>query len=90
MVFVVDHDVDIFDMEKVLWAISTHCRPEEDVIIFPRLSTTSIDPTANQLEGTSSFWTAGLGIDGTTPFGVPVPELVTVPGVEAVNLDEED
>lgn len=90
IVIVVDNDVDIFDMEKVLWAIATRCRPDEDVIIFPRLSTTSIDPTAKQLEGTASFWTAGLGIDATTPFGEPVPEVVTVPGVETVSLDGED
>ena len=89
-VIVVDTDVDIFDMDKVLWAISTRCRMDEDLIVFPRLSTTTIDPTAEQLEGTSSFWTAGLGIDATLPFGVPAEETVSVFGVEKITLDEEN
>jgi 4-hydroxy-3-polyprenylbenzoate decarboxylase/2,5-furandicarboxylate decarboxylase 1 len=90
MVVVVDNDVDVFDMEKVLWAISTRCRMDEDLIVFPRLSTTTIDPTAEQLEGTSSFWAAGLGIDATLPFGAPVEETVNVIGVEKVSLNVKD
>jgi 2,5-furandicarboxylate decarboxylase 1 len=90
MVIVVDNDVDIFDMEKVLWAVATRCRMDEDLIVFPRLSTTTIDPTADQLEGTASFWAAGMGMDATVPFGAPIEETVSVPGVEKISLDEED
>jgi UbiD family decarboxylase len=89
-VIVVDTDVDVFDMEKVLWAVATRCRMDQDLIVFPRLSTTTIDPTAEQLEGTSSFWAAGLGIDATLPFGVPVEETVSVVGLEKISLDGED
>jgi 2,5-furandicarboxylate decarboxylase 1 len=86
MVIVVDDDVDVFDMEKVLWAVATRCRMDEDIIIFPRLSTTTIDPTADQFEGSPSFWATGLGIDATVPFGAPIEETVRVPGVEKVRL----
>ena len=39
IIIVVDDDVDIYDMEKVMWAVATRSRPEEDVVVFPRLST---------------------------------------------------
>lgn len=89
IIIVVDDDVDIFDMEKVMWAVATRSRPEEDVVVFPRLSTSGMDPSAFRLEGTDSFWNSGLGIDATKPYGQPFPEVVEVPGVDKVNLDEE-
>ena len=89
IIIVVDDDVDIFDMEKVLWAVATRSQPDEDVIIYPRLNTSGMDPSARRIEGTDSFWNAGLGIDATKPFGQPFPEDVTVPGVEKVTLDKE-
>jgi 4-hydroxy-3-polyprenylbenzoate decarboxylase/2,5-furandicarboxylate decarboxylase 1 len=88
-IIVVDDDVDIYDMEKVMWAVATRSRPEEDVVIFPRLSTSGMDPSAFRLEGTDSFWNSGLGIDATKPYGQPFPEVVEIPGVDEVNLDEE-
>jgi 2,5-furandicarboxylate decarboxylase 1 len=90
IIVVVDDDVDIYDMEKVMWAVATRSRPEEDVVIFPRLSTSGMDPSAFRLEGTDSFWNSGLGIDATKPFGQPFPEVVEIPGVDEVNLDEEN
>jgi 2,5-furandicarboxylate decarboxylase 1 len=88
VIIVVDDDVDIYDMEKVMWAVATRSRPEEDVVIFPRLSTSGMDPSAFRLEGTDSFWNSGLGIDATKPYGQPFPDVVEVPGVDKVNLDE--
>jgi 2,5-furandicarboxylate decarboxylase 1 len=89
IIIVVDDDVDIYDMEKVMWAVATRSRPEEDVVVFPRLSTSGMDPSAFRLEGSDSFWNSGLGIDATRPYGQPFPEVVEVPGVDKVNLDEE-
>jgi len=89
IIIVVDDDVDIYDMEKVMWAVATRSRPEEDVVVFPRLSTSGMDPSAFRLEGTDSFWNSGLGIDATKPYGQPFPEVVEIPGVDKVNLDEE-
>ena len=89
IIIVVDDDVDIYDMEKVMWAVATRSRPEEDVVVFPRLSTSGMDPSAFRLEGTDSFWNSGLGIDATKPYGQPFPDVVEIPGVDKVNLDEE-
>ncbi|HET9549790.1 MAG TPA: UbiD family decarboxylase, partial [Candidatus Binatia bacterium] len=74
---VVDDDVDIFDMEKVWWAIATRTQADEDVIIFPRVVATAMDPSVRKLRVGSS-----LGIDATKPFGQRFPEIVKVPGVE--------
>jgi 2,5-furandicarboxylate decarboxylase 1 len=89
IIIVVDDDIDIYDMEKVMWAVATRSRPEEDVVVFPRLSTSGMDPSAFRLEGTDSFWNSGLGIDATKPYRQPFPDVVEIPGVDKVNLDEE-
>lgn len=80
---VVDDDVDIFDMEKVWWAITTRTQADEDVIVFPRVVATAMDPSARKLRVGSS-----LGIDATVPFGQSFPEIVTVPGADKVSLDD--
>jgi len=83
IIIVVDDDVDIYDMEKVLWAVATRSQPAEDVIVFPRLAGSSMDPTAGRTRVTSA-----MGIDATKPFGEPFPEIVKVPGAEDISLDE--
>jgi 2,5-furandicarboxylate decarboxylase 1 len=80
---VVDDDVDIYDMEKVLWAIATRTQADEDVVIFPRLVATAMDPSVHKLRVGS-----GLGIDATKAFGRPFPEMVKVPGSDTVSLDD--
>ena len=70
-------------MEKVLRAVATRSQPDEDVVIFPRLTETKMDPSVRKL-GVG----AGLGIDATKPFGEAFPEMVTVPGVNYILLDE--
>jgi len=83
IIIVVDDDVDIYDMEKVLWAIATRTQADEDVVIFPRLVATAMDPSVHKLRVGS-----GLGIDATKPFGRPFPEIVKVPGADTVSLDD--
>src|SRR6266480_3931080 len=80
---VVDDDVDIFDMEKVWWAIATRTQADEDIIIFPRVVATAMDPSVRKLRVGSS-----LGIDATKPFGQRFPEIVKVPGADSVSLND--
>jgi UbiD family decarboxylase len=80
---VVDDDVDITDMEKVWWAIATRTQADEDVIVFPRVVATAMDPSVRKLRVGSS-----LGIDATVPFGQRFPEIVKVPGADKVSLDD--
>jgi 2,5-furandicarboxylate decarboxylase 1 len=80
---VVDDDVDIYDMEKVIWAIATRTQADEDIVIFPRLVATAMDPSVRKFRVGSS-----LGIDATKPFGQPFPEMVSVPGADTVSLED--
>jgi 4-hydroxy-3-polyprenylbenzoate decarboxylase/2,5-furandicarboxylate decarboxylase 1 len=80
---VVDDDVDITDIEKVWWAITTRTQADEDVIVFPRVVATAMDPSVRKLRVGSS-----LGIDATVPFGQRFPEIVKVPGADKVSLDD--
>lgn len=80
---VVDDDVDITDMEKVWWAITTRTQADEDVIVFPRVVATAMDPSVRKLRVGSS-----LGIDATVPFGQCFPEIVKVPGADKVSLED--
>jgi 2,5-furandicarboxylate decarboxylase 1 len=61
---VVDDDVDIFDMDKVLLAVSTRTRPAEDIVILPNVSAVGLDPAAPDRVN------AAVGIDATVPVGV--------------------
>ncbi|MFQ5852652.1 MAG: UbiD family decarboxylase [Candidatus Binatia bacterium] len=83
IIVVVDDDVDIYDMEKVLWAVATRSQPDEDVVIFPRLVGSAMDPSVKKLRVS-----AGLGIDATKPLGQPFPEMVAVPGVDDASLED--
>jgi UbiD family decarboxylase len=83
IIIVVDDDVDLYDMEKVMWAVATRCRPEDDVIVFPRLVGSQLDPSAKRIG-----WGSGLGIDATRPVGEPFPQVVEIPGVENVSFEE--
>jgi 4-hydroxy-3-polyprenylbenzoate decarboxylase len=43
-VVVVDEDVDIYDMDDVLWAVMTRCDPERDISIIKRAWSGPLDP----------------------------------------------
>ena len=92
-VITVDDDIDIRNIEKVMWAVMTRFQPAEDVIIIPNLNEIALDPSGPWGSGLSMDRTdssgpelnaSGMGIDATRPFGRPFPEIVRVPGVENV------
>ena len=78
-VIVVDEDVDVYNLENVLWAVSNRSQPDQDVMILPRLLGGPLDPSA-----ASHRTTAVMGIDATTPIDRPFPEMVEIPGVDKV------
>jgi len=41
----VDHDVDPFDLNQVMWALSTRTRAS-DIIVIPNMALVSVDPAA--------------------------------------------
>ena len=78
-VIVVDEDVDVYNLENVLWAVSNRSQPDQDVMILPHLLGGPLDPSAPSHRTTSV-----MGIDATTPIDRPFPEMVEIPGMEKV------
>lgn len=44
-VFLVDEDVDPFDMNDVLWALNTRCQGDQDIITIPGVRCHPLDPS---------------------------------------------
>ncbi len=77
LAIIVDSDIDIYDLEKVMWAVSTHSQPGEDVVIIPKVAGSRIDPSSIE-PGIVDL----MGIDATRPFGREFPPKVVNPGSE--------
>jgi len=57
---VVDDDVNVHDMDEVLWAVTTRADPARDSIIIDRTPTDTLDPSSPLVNLGSK-----LGIDAT-------------------------
>lgn len=62
VVIVVDETVDPFDLNQVMWAISTKFNPADDLVVLPNMSVLSLDPGSNPKGITHK-----MIIDATTP-----------------------
>ena len=80
-VIVVDEDIDVSDSVDVEWAVSNRMQPDRDIIIVPRLTMSTLDPSVPEARN-SAVW----GIDATRPMGKSKKfEKVVVPGVEDID-----
>ncbi len=59
-VYVVDHDIDIFNDQRVQWAVGTRCQADRDVMIVGHVRGSDLDPS-DPFDGV----TAKMGIDAT-------------------------
>jgi UbiD family decarboxylase len=73
----VDSDVDIFNDQEVLWAISTRTQPLVDTFVIPEAMGSPLDPTVGK-QGTRTL-TSRMGIDATKPVAEPFSEVCEVP-----------
>jgi 2,5-furandicarboxylate decarboxylase 1 len=78
-VIVVDDDIDIFNYEKVLWAIIFRAQPAEDFLIASGIAGGPLDPSVLEKDVTSV-----VGIDATRPHGRPFPEVINIPGLDKI------
>src|SRR6476619_892182 len=62
-VIVVDDDVDIFNMNDVMWAIATRVRAEKDIVLIPGAKGAILDPSSDP----ETFTLTKMGIDATRP-----------------------
>jgi 2,5-furandicarboxylate decarboxylase 1 len=73
-VVVVDEDIDIFDINDVMWAIATRVRAEKDVVLVPRAKSAILDPTSDP----ETFTVTKMGIDATKPHGKDFAERLVI------------
>jgi 4-hydroxy-3-polyprenylbenzoate decarboxylase len=60
IIIVVDHDIDVHNINQVIWAVASNVDPQRDVVIIPGSHTDQLDP-ATPIPGYGSK----LGIDAT-------------------------
>ena len=79
---VVDPDVNVRDLDQVLWALYTRCQPSADVMIFPPMVGAPLDPSAPVHRHSSK-----MGFDCTVPLGESRERYnrVIVPGADQVS-----
>ncbi|HET7848898.1 MAG TPA: UbiD family decarboxylase [Pseudolabrys sp.] len=73
-VIVVDDDVDIFDMNDVMWAVATRVRAEKDIFFIPGAKAAILDPTSDP----ETFTVTKMGIDATRPAGRDFAERLVI------------
>ncbi|MBK8147995.1 MAG: UbiD family decarboxylase [Acidobacteria bacterium] len=79
-VVLVNDDIDIFDEQKVLWAIATRAQMDRDAFIFQDLEGSSLDPS---LTGGVSQ-TSKIGVNATWKSNPPTPNMVPAEVLEKV------
>src|SRR5215470_9855257 len=73
-VIVVDDDVDVFDMNDVLWAVATRVRAEKDIVLVPGAKGAILDPISDP----ENFTLTKMGIDATRPHGRDFAERLVI------------
>jgi UbiD family decarboxylase len=73
-VIVVDEDVDIYNMNDVMWAIATRIRAEKDILLVPNCKSAILDPTSDP----TTFTVTKMGIDATRPSGKDFAERLVI------------
>lgn len=88
---VVDEDVDIFDPEQLEWAKTFRVQADQDVMIISGAQGKHIDPSVRawELPKGQLPTTSKMGIDATTPEGIPPDhyEIITHPFRDEVKLE---
>ncbi len=65
-VVVVDDDIDVMDLEEVIWALSTRTDPERSIQILRETATNPLDPMLADVDG--PWHTSRAVIDACRPF----------------------
>ncbi len=69
-VVIVDEEIDVFDEEQVLWAVSNRFQADRDLVLIANAQGSELDPTAGP-GGINSK----MGLDATKPLTAFPPEL---------------
>ena len=69
-VVIVDDDIDVFDEEQVLWAVSNRFQADKDLVVIANAQGSELDPSAGP-----GGVNAKMGLDATKPLTGFAPEL---------------
>jgi 2,5-furandicarboxylate decarboxylase 1 len=69
-VVIVDDDVDVFDEERVLWAVANRFQADRGLVVIPNAQGSELDPSA-----APGGVNAKMGLDATKPLAGFPPEL---------------
>ncbi len=87
LIIVVDEDIDPFDLQQVIWAMTVRFRPERDLVIIPNAPGSTLDP-AHLVRGI----TTKVIIDATQPIFPDIPladaSIVEMPRETAFWMEE--
>lgn len=71
-VILVDDDVDIFDMNDVMWTLNTRFQGDQDILVLPGMRNHPLDPSELPEYDPKSIRVRGMSsktiLDGTVPF----------------------
>lgn len=71
-VILVDEDVDIFDMNDVMWTVNTRFQADQDVVVLPGMRNHPLDPSELPAYDPRSIRERGMSskliLDGTVPY----------------------
>lgn len=73
-VIVVDDDVDVFDLNDVMWAVATRVRAERDIFFIPGAKAAILDPASDP----QNFTVTKMAIDATRPAGRDFAERLVI------------
>jgi 3-polyprenyl-4-hydroxybenzoate decarboxylase len=83
-VIIVDDDIDVFDEEQVLWAVSNRFQADKDLVVIANAQGSELDPSAGP-----GGVNAKMGLDATKPLDGFAPELRVPKEVMAkIRLDD--
>ena len=69
-VVIVDEDIDVFDEEQVLWAVSNRFQADKNLVVIAKAQGSELDPSAGP-----GGVNAKMGLDATKPLDGFPPEL---------------
>ena len=83
-VTIVDHDINIHDLQQVDWAIATRFQAHKDLFVIEGVLGSKLDPSAN------NGITSKMGLDATAPLGSLDKEFRTIKIPGYVSSQEQD
>jgi 2,5-furandicarboxylate decarboxylase 1 len=83
-VVIVDEDIDVFDEERVLWAVANRFQADRDLVVISHAQGSELDPSAGP-----GGVNAKMGLDATKPLSGFPPEL-RVPDEALTKIRLED